>query len=181
MKVQKYGNSSEAQPIPPFTIPSSVYWFSPFLYVLNQKTHSVIFRPILAKSEPFFGKLNNSVQSKYFFMISKEGSTTMIGLSCQTIMRSNQTSRLSSTTPGSEMSDMGNLDQQNQRFSRNSLYKSCSKYIQHRKKHHVWSSRHSCPPQIQLESKRTGAVLMRKMKDSQETYFTKLAPNNIQY
>ena len=90
--------------------------------------HSVIFRPILAKSEPFFGKLNNSAQSEYFFMISKVGSTTMIGLSCQTIMRSNQTSRLSSTTPGSEMSDMGNLDQQNQRFSRNSLYKSCSKY-----------------------------------------------------
>ena len=53
--------------------------------------------------------------------------------------------------------------------------------INYWKQHHVWSSRHSCPPQIQLESKRTGAVLMRRMKDYQETYFTKLAQNDIQY
>ena len=32
----------------------------------------------------------------------------------------------------------------------------------------------SCPPQ----SKRTGAVLIRRMKDFQKTYFTKLAQNN---
>ena len=90
-------------------------------------THSVIFRPILAKYSPVFGKLNNSVQSKDFFMISKVGSSTLIGLSCMTILRSNQASRMSSTTPGSEISDRGNLDQQNQRFSRHLLYKTCSK------------------------------------------------------
>ena len=37
----------------------------------------------------------------------------------------------------------------------------------------------SCPPQIQLQSKRTGAVLMRRMKDFQETCLTKLAQINI--
>ena len=44
-----------------------------------------------------------------------------------------------------------------------------------------WSSRHPCPPEIQLQSRRTGAVLMRRMKDFQETCFTKLAQNNIHY
>ena len=44
-----------------------------------------------------------------------------------------------------------------------------------------WSSRHSCPPEIQLQSRRTGAVLMRRVKDFQETCFTKLAQNNIHY
>ena len=48
-------------------------------------------------------------------------------------------------------------------------------------KYHGWSSGHSCPPQIQLQSKRTGAVLMRRMKDFQETCLTKLAQINIYY
>ena len=46
-------------------------------------------------------------------------------------------------------------------------------------KYHGWSSRHSCPPQIQLLSKMTGAVLMRRTKDSQETCLTKLAQNSL--
>ena len=44
-----------------------------------------------------------------------------------------------------------------------------------------WSSRHSCPPEIQLQSRRTGAVLMRRVKVFQETCFTKLAQNSKQY
>ena len=55
-------------------------------------------------------KLYNSVQSKDIFMISKVGSRIMIILSFLIICRPNLTSRLSSTTPGSKMSDMGNLD-----------------------------------------------------------------------
>ena len=38
-----------------------------------------------------------------------------------------------------------------------------------------------CPSQIQLQSRRTGAVLTRRMKDFEETLFAKLAQNNIQY
>ena len=37
---------------------------------------------------------------------------------------------------------------------------------------------HSCLQKIQLKSKGTGAVLMRKIKDYQETILTKLALNN---
>ena len=53
------------------------------------------------------------VQSKVTFMISKAGSRIMIGLSCMVICRPNWTSRLSSTTTGSKMSDRVNLDRQN--------------------------------------------------------------------
>ena len=60
------------------------------------------------------------------------------------------------------------------------VYLVCTGYGQ-KLKHHGWSSRPSCPPQIQLQSKRTGAVLMRRMKDFQKTCFTKFAQNNIQY
>ena len=48
-------------------------------------------------------------------------------------------------------------------------------------KHHVWSSRPSCPPQIQLKSQRMGAVLIRRMKYFQEPCLTKIAQNIKQY
>ena len=77
---------------------------------IEEISHSVQFAPISGKNLPFFGKLYNSVQSKDIFMISKVWSRIMIILSCLVICRPNLTSRLSSTTPGSKMSDMGNLD-----------------------------------------------------------------------
>ena len=96
------------------------------VFINNTVVHSVLSSRFLAKSAPLFGKLNNSVQSKDIFMISKVGSRIMIILSCLVICRPNLTSRMSSTTPGLEMSDKENLDSWNQRFLIGSLYKTCS-------------------------------------------------------
>ena len=42
-----------------------------------------------------------------------------------------------------------------------------------------WSSRLLCPPQIQLEAKRTGAVLTKKMNTYEDGVFTKVVPNHV--
>ena len=95
-------------------------------FIENEWTWIKVICRFLAESKPLLGQLYNSAQSKDIIMISKVGSRIMIGLSSRTILRPNQTSRMSSTTPGLEMSDKENLDSWNQRFLIGSLYKTCS-------------------------------------------------------
>ena len=45
--------------------------------------------------------------------------------------------------------------------------------------HSNWSSRHLCPPQIQLEGIRTAAVLTKRMNTYQDDLFTKVIPNHV--
>ena len=42
-----------------------------------------------------------------------------------------------------------------------------------------WSSRLLCPPQIQLHSIRTGAVLTKRMTTFEDNVFTKVVPNHV--
>ena len=44
-----------------------------------------------------------------------------------------------------------------------------------------WGQNHFCPPQIQLESRRTGAVLTRRMATYNEVVLTKVAPNHTSW
>ena len=71
---------------------------------------------------------------------------------------------LSSTDPITEQEDGCSLDENNE-FLRNLLDKLAQLNIHYWNKCHGWSSRHSCSSEIQLQSKRTGKILMRRMKD----------------
>ena len=88
---------------------------------------------------------------------------------------------MSSTTPLSRIEDRSILTRRIDTYKKVFSTKVASNYTFWWYNHSEWSSRLPCPPQIQLESRRTGAVLTRRMDTYKDVVLTKVALNHTNW
>ena len=88
-------------------------------------------------------------------------------------------SGMSSTTPLSKIKDRSVLTRRMDTHKKVVFTKVTSNHTNWWYNKSEWSSRLTCPPQIQLQSRRTGAVLTRRMDTYKEVILTKHASNHI--